>query len=156
MIKELFLAIALGALLGFGVTGGYFALKNSSKPSSQGQPTPIPTLAENPESKSENTSSDSSSTLTTATGSNITINEPSDNSIVSTSKLTISGTTSADSTVIAITPLGDFSTLSDKNGKFEIQVNIELGVNLIKITSVDPEDNQSESQLTVTYSTAQF
>lgn len=154
MIKELFLAIALGALLGFGITGGYFSLKNQN--SSRNQPTPTPTATNQETETSGSDISTISDTGPSSTSSNITIDTPADNAVVDTSKLKISGTTAPDSFLIILTPLGDFNTTADKSGKFELQVNIESGVNLIKINAIDPDDNQSDTQLMVTYSTAQF
>ncbi len=155
MIKELFLAITLGALLGFGVTGGYFALKNNNNLSTKNSPTPLPTLTEDNSEEATETV-ETSSTTDLETKSPITIDTPANNSVVDTSKIKISGSTTPDSMVIILTPLGDYSTTSDKSGKFETQVNIESGVNSIKITSIDTQDNQLETQLMVTYSTAQF
>ena len=145
MFKELFLAIILGALLGFGITGGYLALdkKNNSQKTQPviTSPTPI----------EEGTSSN----ITEKKDEGLTLNSIEDLDIVSKESLEITGvTTSPNSTVI--TTLGEniVDSKSDKDGKFSLEIELESGLNVIKITVVDPNNNQFEKILNITYSTA--
>src|ERR1035437_3361665 len=97
MFKELFLAIILGALLGFGITGVVLALKNSQKTSStpsstvKNQPITSGTIAPQP--------SENPSNLDT-NNHQITIESPVNESIVANSKVTIKGSTSPQSSLI--------------------------------------------------------
>jgi hypothetical protein len=156
MIKELFLAIVLGALMGFGVTGGYFAMsknKNTSAAASKISPVittavteissaPTPTVFLTPVSKNENP--------------DLTINSPDNYSIVSTSKISIKGTTFANSTVIVSTLNKNIIVSADKNGIFSATVELDSGLNQIHITAVNDNDDQTESTLNITYSTAKI
>jgi hypothetical protein len=147
MIKELFLAIALGALLGFGITGGYLALnqKSTSKntPATITEPTVIPTISSN-------------TAPTTAPSSQLSISSPEDNLLVSTSKLNIIGTTIANSHIVITTASKTFLGQSDNQGNFNIPIDLDSGLNIIKISSIDSTDSQLDSQLNITYSTTKI
>ena len=86
MLKEIILAIIIGALLGFGLTGGYLALnkKNTDAP----QPTPTPILEEVKEEGNKENSE------------KINITSIQDYDIVEDDNLEISGESSPDSTII--------------------------------------------------------
>lgn len=147
MLKELFLAIILGALLGFGITGGYLALdkkNNQNKPKPIiVSPTPIPDLTNSPkieEKKDENSIFDSIE----------------DNDIVSKEDLELTGATSSNSLIIATLGEKVFDTKSDKNGNFNLPVKLESGLNIIKITIIDTNNDQIEKTLNITYSTAKI
>jgi hypothetical protein len=147
MIKELFLAIALGALLGFGITGGYLALnqKNTSKntPATITEPTVIPTIS-------------NTVTPTTTPSSQLSISSPEDNLLVSTSKLNIIGTTIANSHIVITTATKTFLGQSDAQGNFNVSIDLDSGLNIIKISSIDSTDSQLDSQLNITYSTTKI
>jgi len=149
MIKELFLAIILGGLLGFGLTGSYFALKptkNSQPPSPAITPTPIATNI---------SPIIISPTPTEPTNSlKLTIDTPLNQSIVATSKIELQGSSSPDVVIIIQTPTRTYQTNTDKNGSFTIEVDLESGANVIKATAIDSELNQTNISLLVTYSTA--
>ncbi len=155
MIKELILAIALGALLGFGITGGYVAVKNnqSNLTKTQNLPTPQPT---------DNLTDTNTQNLPTPTPNlsttdhQIQIESPENESIVTNSQLTLKGFTTAKSHLIIITPVKNYYTAADNAGNFSIDVEIESGVNQIQIDSIDSNDNQASIQLIVTYSTAKI
>lgn len=146
MLKELILAIIVGALLGVGLTGGYLAL-NKKKVSPDNNPPVItsPTLI--PDS---NDSQDSSKEDL------LVIDSIEDYDIVSKEKLEISGTFTPDS--IIIITLGDdiFSDSTDDQGKFQFDLSLDSGLNIIKITAIDSQDNQLEKTLNITYSTAEI
>ena len=153
MIKELFLAIALGAILGFGVTGAFFALNKNKHQntinSNQLSPTPTVTdLQISPETSTTPTISQ--------TESSINITSPENNSIVSNSKTSIKGDSKPNSLIIITTPSKTFTGKANANGVFSINIELESGFNLIKINSIDTEDNQEEIQLNLTYSTAKI
>jgi len=157
MIKELILAIILGCLLGFGVTGGYLAVKKNSTPSTaiaNAIVSPIPTTA------AISTSPKATVTPTPATntssGHQLIIDAPENESVSTTSTVKITGTTSANSSVIIATAQKSYITNSDNTGNFNLEIEIDSGVNLIQVSSFDSQDNQASSQILVTYSTAKF
>jgi hypothetical protein len=157
MIKELILAITLGALLGFGLTGGYIAIKNSKTTGNTTQSIPTPTpgnLADGPtlEQSTPTPIDDNNST----DSHQIVIESPENESVVTNSQITLKGSTSPQSQLIIITPVKTYFALSDNAGNFSIDVEIESGVNPIQFESIDSQDNQASTQLIVTYSTAKF
>lgn len=151
MIKELFLAITLGALLGFGITGGFLAL-NKNKPASTSV-TPTPTIYD---LQSTISPTPTPSPEETITSSQLIIDSPEDGSIVSSSKLKITGSSDPKDTIIITTPVKVYNLSSDDSGLFETTIDLESGANLVKITAIDANDNQSDAQILVTYSTAKL
>jgi len=152
MIKEFILAITLGALLGFGITGSYLALNNSKKVTSIASPTPTIVQNQNttpiPTSTSPEPTNQSSHTLT--------IDSPQNESIVAVSSVTIKGLTSPLSSIIVTTATKSYYTNSDDTGKFNLDIEVDSGPNQIQIDSFDPLDNQASVALLVTYSTAKI
>lgn len=148
MIKDLLVAISLGAVLGFGVTGGFFILNksNQNKIDSSStpivsvipdQPTPIPTSSP-------------------VINENLNIDLPLDESVLSTPKTTLKGTSKPDSFIIIKTPIKTYTLTASKSGAFSSEIDLETGINLIKISAIDADDNQYDTQLFVTYSTSKF
>jgi len=152
MFKEFILAIALGALLGFGLTGGYFAYKKSQSASPKDDNIPTPTLVDT----QTTTPAESSTDDTVNSTHHLTIDSPEDEAIFSNSQVTVSGTTTADSYIIITTPTNTyFATASDK-GSFSQEIEIDSGANIIQIDAIDPDDNQTSKSILVTYSTAKL
>ena len=154
MIKELILAIVLGCLLGFGVTGFYIAV-NKNKVSSNRIATisPVPTAVSN----STNTQTTPEPTPTIDTGKHqLAISSPENESITTTSTVTVKGTTTANSSIVITTASKSYLTNADSSGLFTVDIETETGVNQIQVNSFDSQDNQASSSLLVTYSTAKF
>lgn len=149
MIKELFLAMALGAILGLGITGGYLNLRNKNKTESKAiitQPTIIPSPTEsilNPKPKEIN-------------NDQLVIDSPEDNLLVSTDTIDIVGTTINNSQIIINTATQTFIGQSNDNGNFKISVELNTGLNVIKISSIDNNGNQLDTEISITYSTAKI
>ena len=148
MIKELFLAIIIGAILGFGVTGGYLTLHNktqSDKPAIISQPTtiPVPTTQFITTGNNESTN-------------NLSITSPEENLLVSESSLNIIGNTTNNSQIIINTATQNFSGQSDQSGFFNIPIKLDAGLNIIKISAIDTLGNQLDTEINVTYSTAKI
>lgn len=160
MIKELFLAITLGSILGFGVTGAFFALNKNKATSNQNsiEVSPTPTITEIQMSTQSENSDDSNSQNQTisSTKTSITITSPENNSVVSNSKATIKGESKPNSLIIISTLNETFNGKSNANGAFTINIELDSGINLIKINSIDTEDNQEQIELNLTYSTAKI
>jgi hypothetical protein len=149
MIKELILALIIGAILGLGVTGSYLSYKGKQTPSSDKplvtEPTLIPTISTAPTIKKDQEPNNP-----------LTIISPSNNSLVSSANLSISGTTTPNSQIIIATAANIFTGQSDPKGKFSLPIKLESGFNIIKISSIDPQNNQFDHQLNITYSTAKI
>ena len=150
MIKEFFIAIILGAVLGFGITGAFFALhKNNTQNTSEVSPTPTITDMQ-------------MSTQTSVTPSvaekkaSINITSPEDGTVLSISKTNIKGDAKPNSLIIISTPSKTFSDKSNSNGVFNISIELDSGANLIKISSIDSDDNQDETEIILTYSTTKI
>jgi hypothetical protein len=153
MIKELFLAIALGSILGFGVTGAFFALNKNKSATKQSsiEISPTPTITDIQMSTQVTTTPGLSQT-----DSSINITSPENNAVLANSKISIKGDSKPNSLIIISTPTKTFSGKSNANGVFSISIELESGINLIKISSIDPEDNQDQVEINLTYSTAKI
>lgn len=154
MIKELIVTIALGSLLGFGITGGYFAIKKNSLSSTSNLTTPTPVISQSPTISIPKTD-DTPQQLSTQNHT-LSIDSPENNALFSAARITIKGQTSPTSHIIVTTSQKIFSTTSDTAGNFEIDIDLESGANLVKLESISPSDEQAKTEITVTYSTAKI
>jgi len=148
MIKELFITIILGAILGFGATGAFLTFNKGNTKSNVTTISPIPTDTQ--------MSTQISITPTSEEKSPINITFPEKDSVLSTSKTNIKGNTKPNSLIIISTPSKTFSDKSNSNGAFNISVELDSGINPIKISSIDQDDNQDETEITLTYSTTKI
>lgn len=148
MIKELFITIILGAILGFGATGAFLTLNKGNTKSNATTISPIPTDTQ--------MSTQVSITPISEKKSPINITSPENDSVLSTSKTNIKGNTKPNSLIIISTPSKTFSDKSNSNGVFNISVELDSGINPIKISSIDQDDNQDETEITLTYSTTKI
>jgi hypothetical protein len=153
MFKELLLAVILGALLGFGITGAVVAVKNSKSASPASTVNPQPTASR---TVSPQPSNNPSETPVDTNAHQIIIESPQNESIVTNSKITIKGSTSPQSSLVVTTPTKSYFAAADNAGNFNIDIEIESGVNQVQIDSIDPQDNQATTQLLITYSTAKI
>ncbi len=152
MIKEFVLTIILGAVLGFGITGSYIVIhKNGQQTISatniQTSPTPI---------ISETIIETTPTPTSTITNPNLTITAPENNSILSTETTSIKGTAKNNSSIIISTNSQTFTGQANSNGIFSINITLNSGANLVKITAIDSDDNQTETELLLTYSTTKI
>lgn len=150
MIKELFLAIIIGALLGFGVTGGYLTLHQkdqSQPPVIITSPTTIPTsVPESLDYKEENNNPTDK----------LKIDSPEDNLLVSNNSLKITGNAVANSQIVINTSTQSFMGKSDQEGLFSVPIKLDAGLNIIKISAIDSDGNQLDTELNITYSTTKI
>ena len=86
----------------------------------------------------------------------INIDSPETESIVANSQINLKGTTNANSRLIISTPVDTYYATATTTGSFGLNVEIESGINLIQIDSIDLNDNQATAQINITYSTAKF
>ena len=75
------------------------------------------------------------------------VTEPEDESVVSTSGVTVKGVTTADAVVSVNGTVVDV----DEDGKFSTVVSLEEGPNTIEVTASDFEGNEGSKVLTVIY-----
>jgi len=149
MFKELILAIIIGAILGLGITGGYMTMQHKSEAPKEKpiitEPTLIPTISDN-----------NSTTNETKSSKEITITSPEPDSLLSSEKISIIGTSPKNSNIIIVTPTNSFVGKSDDKGNFQIPITLDSGFNTIKITSIDQENIQKDTSINITYSTAKI
>ena len=149
MFKELILAIIIGAILGLGLTGGYLSMqhRNNSPQKEQiiTEPTLIPTSSQQQISDSEK-----------PIDNDLKVNSPENNSLLNSDKINISGVTSKNSNVIITTQTKSFIGKSDEIGNFKVPITLESGFNIVKITSIDSSNNQKDTLINITYSTAKI
>lgn len=136
MKKEVVLAIIIGLGLGLVITYGVYRARTSllgssvtSNQSAQASPTP--------------------SGQTT-----LVVNAPLDESIQSTSDVTIAGTTTPNSFVVTILNDNQTITTADESGNFSVEEELEEGANIMLVFSVDEDGNTTETERTVIYNTA--
>ncbi len=150
MIRELVLAIGLGAILGFGLTGSYFTLKKYQNSS----PAPTPSIAVSPIPSNNNPSTIQPTKEPDSAPATLTIDSPSPDSVVNNSKVTIKGSFQPNSNILIFTPIDGYQIKTDSSGNFSSSIEIESGFNTIYISALDPQNNQTDSQLNITYTTA--
>lgn len=152
MIKELFLAIFFGALIGFGVSGTYYVLKSQKNP--QDLPSPTPTLAADisPDPK---TPTPSVNFKIDSVQNSLKVSFPQDNSIVNQSNITIKGSFVKESLIIVTTTTNSYQTQTDESGNFSLPISLEGGANHLKITGIGP-DFQNDLQIWVAFTTSKI
>lgn len=153
MIKELSLAVFFGLLIGLGLTGTFYFLKQQNN-SSENQiliTSPTPLISNN----SQVTPTSTSSNNTSSSVLNVTSHQ--NNDIVATSKITLKGQTNNANISIIITTLNkNYYTTTDTDGTFSQNIDLEPGLNDLKITSIDTKDQELHTELFITYSTVKL
>ncbi len=133
MRKEVLYAILAGSLLGlviaFGVwrANSAFNNGNSSKPAVSPTPTPFSKFG-------------------------LTIAKPENEVVSINNKITISGLTNPDATLVISAEEKDYFPIVAKDGTFEKEIDLIGGVNQILITSFDPTGRSVNEKLTIVYS----
>jgi len=154
MVKELIIAIVLGALLGFGATGTYFALSHKNLiPTTQKEPS---SDVQTDQSNSANDSTTTNTSEISQTADQLVIIAPENEIFVNQSTITVKGTAPPNSFILIVTPINSYQTTATESGNFETDVQLEAGANFISVNSVDSQNNQSEAVILVTYTTAQI
>ena len=150
MIKELSLAVIFGLLIGFGLTGTFYFVKQNNNKHKNTPNIVVPSPA--PESK--NTSKLSPTPVLSTT--NLEISSPQNNDIVSTSKITIKGITTPNSFIVITTPTKNYQTEASSQGDFSQSIDLEPGLNSINLTALDKNDLESHNEILITYSTTKL
>ena len=132
--------------------GGFFVLKNqkaevagqqeiTTEITPQTDESPIAPTAKTPER------SDTTTMVTKIAQITLTLFSPSNNSTVTTSKVTVKGKTFPGAEVYA----NEAEGIADANGNFSLSVSLDDGDNEIIVTAVDQDGNVAETVVTVTY-----
>lgn len=151
MKKEVFLAIFIGILFGFGVSGllwvknnqDFYSLKEKI---TKKEVTPSPSPKEEKITPSP----------TEEKKIFLSITEPENETVTSKAKITLRGKTLPLATVVIIWEEGEDILVADEEGLFESEISLVGGPNQIEVTAYDENDNEAKEVLLVTYSTAKF
>jgi len=133
MRKEVLFAILAGLVFGliiaFGVWRANIALRPGDDSSTQESPSPSPT------------------------DFGITIAKPQELQVITISPTTLSGITKPGVLVAISAEDEDYVVTADKDGEFEIDIDVAGGVNEIIITAFDENGTTVEEKLVLVYST---
>ena len=151
MVKELIIAILLGSILGFILTGSFLGISKNSKNINKNN-LPTPTLSDT--QKPTPTVPVISPTPSPSVALNIT--SPTDNSLYDTAKITVTGNSQPQNTILIKDNKSTYTLVTDNSGSFSIPITLDTGTNLLQITAFDKNDNQTEVDISVTYSTAKI
>ena len=157
MFKQLLISIFLGALFGFILTTTYFYTKNNNKilaPKTEETSNQEEDIAEKEDAEtieiSETTEQEYASTIF------LDILTPQNESIVEKETLIISGKTTPDSIIVLNTIDDTLHSTSNELGEFDLEINLESGINILHFTAISIDDTQIEKEILVTYSTAKI
>ena len=134
MRKEVVWAIAAGIIFGLVIGFGVYRINSSLRSknnSASASPTP------RPETPSE---------------LKITLDKPENEDVVTSNSVNVSGITKSLAWVIVTGENGDFITQADAKGIFNQDVDLNAGVNQIKITAFDKNGEQSDARVIIVYS----
>jgi hypothetical protein len=134
MRKELVWAAGIGIFFGLVIAFGAWRINSSLKTKST-IPTPTP----------------NSQNITTAS---ITLDKPENDSVVTTTPVTVSGITKPLTWLVFSGEKGDYITQSDETGVFSQDVDLAAGTNQIEVTSLDNQGNQAMQKVMVVYSSS--
>lgn len=116
----------------------------------------LPALLEKSESSKETTAEKVEPTPKVIVGKNevkLEVTSPTDKSIVTEDKITISGKTDATNTLIMETPDESKILEPDKDGKFSADLTLNEGGNSIYLTAVNDQGEETAKTLTLFYTT---
>ena len=134
MRKELIWAGIIGILFGLVIGFGAWRVRSTVKIKDKLVPTPAPIIGFGQ--------------------FKITIDKPENLDVVTTDKISVSGITKSLTWVIISTEKGDYLTQSLADGTFSIEVGLVSGVNNIKATSNDRDNNISSQDILAVYSSS--
>lgn len=152
MIKELSLAVIFGLLIGFGLTGTFYFIKQNNNSHKNTPNIVVPT----PSSDSQTDPNLSPTTAPLTTTSSFEVTSPQTNDIISTSKTTLKGVAPSGSLIVITTPLKNYHLNTNAQGNFSQVIDLEPGYNVINLTSIDQNDQESHLEIFLTYSTTKL
>lgn len=144
MKKEVFLAVAVGFVLGLLITFGIWTANRSLKNTFQ------PEIAETSPSPSPEPES-----IVPAAFS-LTIVTPEDEALVTTSEISVSGKTVPQAVVVIMSENSEQIVTTDSTGAFTADVTLEGGYNRLQVTAFDATGSSTSQTLLVTYTTSKI
>ncbi len=136
MKKEVILAIIIGLIFGLVITFGIYQANHYAKPknnSEQNNVTPTPTP--------------------TQENSLILLDYPSDGDIFQDSSATISGSVKS-GVILTLLTEDDERFIITQNNRFNEEITLNTGANLIELIAISPEGQRQEIKLNLVYTTA--
>lgn len=86
----------------------------------------------------------------------LTVDKPMDEEVVDSRTLPISGKTIPDAKIIIVTQSAEEAAVPAKDGSFSTTITIDIGENIIEITSLAPNGEVAKVKRVITYSTENF
>ena len=140
MRKEIIFAIIAGIIFGLVVAFGVWRANSVIKQNT-------------PDNTSVTLASPTPSTTVSETDLPIRLNSPQEKDVITASPASFSGNTKPLVWVVASTADEDFLVKSDKDGNFNIEVELSPGLNEVSLTAIDSSGEKSEQRLQLVYST---
>lgn len=135
-IVIIFIAVTLGLVL---TTFGFF-LYESTKPTKEITPTPLPaTINQQP-----------NETV------NLTVDEPTDELVTEKRTITVKGKTDPENTIIISTNQEDTVAEPTSSGAFTTTISIDTGINQVIIKAITPDGEERDIIRTVSFSPEDF
>lgn len=141
MKKEVLIAIIIGFSIGLIIAFGLWTANKSLK-----KITP----------PKENSASQETPISPTPLLSSLQINSPDKDFLSNQEKITVSGKTFADATIVIVYTEGEKIITADQDGQFSAEITLVGGVNEIKITAFYQDGNESSQIINGVYSTAEI
>lgn len=135
MRKEIVLAIVIGLGVGLILTYGFYLARTA--------------LQRDPDNNLGQETNTSPSPDPSGNGT-LSLISPVDESVQSSSSITIAGTTIVDSFVVIFVNDEEFITTADESGNFSIETELEDGSNVITVHAIDEDGNETIVERTVT------
>lgn len=140
MRKEVIFAIIIGLILGLVILYGVQLANRSANQAAATVTAPTP-----------------GETLTpTPTVSALSIISPNDHAVVNTATIKITGKTTPGATIAIYSSEDDALVTADKDGNFTSDLKLTGGENVIKFTSLKPDQTSESIQISIIYSTAKL
>lgn len=86
----------------------------------------------------------------------LALDSPTDESVVTSQTITVSGKTNPNVTIVVTTDTGDMVVTPSSAGAFSLNLTLDTGENRILITAIDPSGQETQKQLTVSVETEDF
>lgn len=140
MRKEIFLAIVVGIIVGLGITFGLFILRQRFLPNQ---------TAREIEDSRQQVAAPTPTSLT----SQLVIQQPNNNLLTKDSTVQVVGKSWPNSYITILAADEEYITVTDDDGDFSQEVELELGGNRLTVIATSQQGEQEELVLSLVYST---
>ncbi len=155
MKKELLTAIAIGAIFGFIITAAFWLIQEGKLKEILEKETEI-TKEEVPQKNQEEKEETQTGEEEKTEKIYLKVESPENESVLAKSLQKITGQTQPSAFVVVLHEEGDEITTADEDGNFEISIELNGGLNVVKIISFNSDGESTETILHLTYSTAKI